>query len=133
MNNILGGQLKTINQKLFWQGTYSKNFRISACYLENFQLISQFKFINAEKTTVMFYSSLYNNEKMVSEHWLEIFQRSPHKSYTYYTSGMENFGCYAMAGHTANVWKHKLKHKNQKVFLHMSQAIYFERNLEIIN
>lgn len=81
----------------------------------------------------MFYSSLYNNEKMVSEHWLEIFQSSPHKSYTYYTSGMENFGCYAMAGHTENVWKHKLKHKNQKVFLHMSQAIYFERNLEIIN
>lgn len=54
----------------------------------------------------------------------------------YIIFGKEKFSYYGMAGHTANIWKHKLKHKNHKnvwVLPHTSQVIYLERTLEIIN
>lgn len=65
--------------------------------------------------------------KKNAKHWWEIFQRSPHKQkkpyILYYTFGKEKFSYYGKAEHTTNIWKHKLKHKNQSSPAHISSHL----------
>lgn len=65
--------------------------------------------------------------KKNAKHWWEIFQRSPHKQkkpyILYYTFGKEKFSYYGKAEHTANIWKHKLKHENQSSPAHISSHL----------
>lgn len=66
--------------------------------------------------------------KKNAKHWWETFQRSPHKQkkpyILYYTFGKEKFSYYKKAEHTANIWKHKLKHENQSSPAHISSHLF---------
>lgn len=73
--------------------------------------------------------------KILSEHWWETSQRHPHNKWSHTSTLLTTKSCghQGMEGHKASIWKHMLKHKNQKVLLHTFQAIYLDRTLEIIN